>query len=205
METITPLAEIQLGSIPIILKLESHTRPGSHKGRPFPIIAKQLIDNGVRHALLMSSGNSAEALAYYTRDYHIELTIITDALSPREFQVRLREYKHVNLEVVNNPDKNGSHMDARRKLRQEIMKNDSSIIEVDQYCDQRIPLAYEQTLFQEIDKQLHNEVGAIFLPMGTGGLLSGALRYVCRNQKKWKIFGVDAVGSKLLWSPPRRS
>lgn len=198
----TPFVEIMIDSVPVMLKLESYTPPGSHKGRAARLIANDLIAQAVRQALLLSSGNMADAMAYYTRDTDIELIVITDMLSPQEFHSKLRQYPHVDLRIVDCPDASGSHLAARHQLARGLLDEIPTIIEIDQYSDRRIPFAYETTLCPEIDSQLEGNIGAVVLPTGTGGLLNGVLRFANRQRKNWTIIGVDAVGSSLHWSVP---
>jgi len=198
----TPFVEARVGSVPVMLKLESYTHPGSHKGRAAKLIASDLIEKDTRQALLLSSGNMADGMAYYTRGKDIKLVVVTDVLSPREFHSKLRQYPHVDLRIVNCPDASGSHLTARRQLARRLLDQNPEMIEIDQYSDRRIPFAYEISLCPEIDHQFNGDVGAVVIPTGTGGLLNGMLRFTQRQRKNWTIIGVDAVGSSLHWSVP---
>jgi cysteine synthase len=198
----TPVAEIMIGTMPVTLKLEEYNASGSHKDRFAWIIVRHLRETGVRQAVMLSSGNAAIGVAHHTQDEKIELTIITDTLSPREFRQKLLSYHHVRLEVVNQPDANGSHMEARYALRDTFLASNRWAVEIDQYGDRRIPLAYEKTLFREIDLQLYGDVGAVVVPTGTGGLLNGLLKYKLKNNRRWEVIAADAYGSRLFWQPP---
>src|SRR6266404_2604746 len=149
--TMTPIAEIMIGTMPLILKLEQYTPSGSHKDRFAQMIARHLRIRGVRQAFMLSSGNAGIGMAHHTQDDDLDLFVITDTLSPREFRDRLRDYRHVQLEVVDKPDEHGSHMAARLEVRERYVAENPGAFEIDQYSDRRIPLAYEQTLFRELD------------------------------------------------------
>src|SRR4051794_5132551 len=112
----TPIAEVDVGGGRTAwLKLEIFDPTGSHKGRSAQWLADGLKQRSATRAVIMSSGNMANAMAYYPRGARLMLEIITDALSPREFRDHLSAYPHVNLHVVDRPDANGSHMVARRE------------------------------------------------------------------------------------------
>jgi cysteine synthase A len=203
----TPLTEASLGGFPLLLKREEFTPSGSHKDRPTRLIAQSLRDGGKFRPvggkkplfLLSSSGNFGNGLAYHTQDDPIDLVVVTDVLSPVEARDALRAYHHVRLEVIDQPDESGSHLKARQELLAQYLRHDPSATVVDQYGDRRVPLAYELTLAREIDEQTGGEVAAVFLPVGTGGLVNGLLKYAVKNRRRWSIFAADARGSRLFW------
>ena len=205
----TPLTEIELGGLPVLLKREEFTPSGSHKDRPTKLITDALRRNGKFRPVggkkpqfvVPSSGNFGNGFAFHTQDDLIEVVVITDVLSSVESQETLRAYDHVQLDVVNQPDETGSHLKARMALLAEhIAKNPTATV-INQYCERCVPLAYELTLAREIDEQTDGQVGAIVLPVGTGGMLNGLLKYIEKNRRNWKVIAADARGSRLFHDP----
>lgn len=205
----TPLTEAGLGSLSILLKREEFTPSGSHKGRPTKFIADVLRRNGKFRPvagkkpqfIVPSSGNFGSGFAYHTQDDDIEVVIITDALSSHESQKALRAYGHVQVEVVNDPDESGSHLKARLALMAEFIAKNPKATIINQYCERCVPLAYELSLAKEIDEQTDGQVGMIVLPVGTGGMLNGILKYVQKHRRNWTVIAADARGSRLFHDP----
>jgi cystathionine beta-synthase len=206
----TPLTESTLGSLSILLKREEFNPSGSHKDRPTKLISSVMRHNGKFRPVggkrpvfvVPSSGNFGHGFAYHTQDDDIEVVIITDVLSSPESQDTLRQYSHVTLEVVDHPDETGSHVEERMRRLDDVCKHRKQlgheVAVVNQYCERCVPLAYELSLAREIDVQTDGQVGMIVLPVGTGGLLNGILKYAKKHHRHWTVVAADARGSRLF-------
>ena len=140
---VTPLMELDLGPGLgyVLAKLEMYNPSGSHKDRPGRLITGALRHNGLlkpgARLLVPSSGNFAGSIAYHTATDRVEVVTITDVLSPVEFRDRLRNYPHVRVEVVNDPNETGSHLKARLRLLDDLRLQHPDAIEINQYRDRR--------------------------------------------------------------------
>ena len=208
-DTATPITEIALGSLPVLLKREEFVPSGSHKGRPTKFIADALRRNGKFYRVtgkkpqfvVPSSGNFGIGFAFHTQYDDIEVLVITDALSSVESREALRAYDHVRVEVVDQPDESGSHLKARMALLANFLAKNPNATVINQYCERCVPLAYELSLAKEIDEQTDGQVGMIVLPVGTGGTLNGVLKYVQKHRRNWTVIAADARGSRLFHDP----
>jgi cysteine synthase len=204
----TPVRQLAVAGINLLLKLEEFFPSGSSKGRPAGLIADSLRRTGMFQSvggqkplfLAPSSGNFWRGFAHHTQNDSIEVLAVSDHLSPPELRVVPETFPHVRLKVIDNPDETGSHLRARLAWIADFCRRVPRAILIDQYRDPRVPLAYE-ALAREIDEQADGHVGAIFVPVGTGGLLNGISRYSLTNDRRWRIFAVDARGSRLFWTP----
>jgi cysteine synthase len=165
----TPVVGVNLFGITVALKIEMETAAYSHKARAIPFaveMLKQIHGLGTRRfkLILSSSGNTARALAVYTAGIPIKLFIVADALSPIEQLKPLRQFGHVELIVVDCPDKSGSHMAARRRTISAMKaKFGDDLIELDQYRSAIFPFGYASSLAPEIESQVPN-LSEIFVP-----------------------------------------
>ena len=199
----TPMAQIKIAGREVFGKLERDHPTGSHKDRLAQFITSKWQNprGQERHAWVSSSGNFARAIAHYSKNKHTKLSVVTDVLSPASILESLKEFEHVNLHVVNDPDHSGSHLHARKRLIRDGMQKDSGSIFVDQYDDLSLPNAYARTLGPELLTQTDGRIAAVFVAVGTGATVNGLLRFRDRNGLNFPIFGVDAQGSALLRSP----
>lgn len=201
----TPLIEFELVGSTLLAKREQYTPSGSHKYRAAqPIVesyrrTRQVSE--ISKLLVPSSGNFARAMAECTSDLHIPLLVVTDVLSPSALLTPLKSYPHVQLVIVDDPDPTGSHVRARMRLVAKMIDEDPRAVLVDQYRNPLIPLAYESTLVPELVTQCRGEISAVFVPVGTGGLLCGFAQYRRRHRVRWRLFAVDALGSALFRPP----
>lgn len=194
----TPLETIQVMGCKCGVKLEQFYVPGSHKGRVGEPIATQLQLKGVEKAIVSSSGNFAESIAFYTQNLPISIRCVTDVLSSGIMMKRLQSYSHVELVVINQPDEGGSHLQARLEYIKDVMEKDPNFFFIDQYQNFLLPIIYENTLAEEIWKQTKGEVSSLFVPCGTGGTIKGLASYFKKRKPEVRIFAVDARGSHLF-------
>lgn len=188
-------------------KLECENSAGSHKDRPARWLlthlrsAGRIGGDGTRQLLVSSSGNFAKAIAYHSLGDKVEIVVVTDVLSPHGFIEQLSAFPHVHVHVVDEPDSTGSHLAARLRLVDQLLKQNPDMIFIDQYKNPLIPEAYEKTLGPELTAQIGGEMGAVFLPIGTGGTLNGLIHHRANRGGSWSFFAVDAEGSGLFRPP----
>ncbi len=203
-----PVADLLLGNRRVYARLERETPSGSHKDYAGRFIVEDKRRRGEIHQrrlsrfLVPSSGNFGHSFATHTRDDHVKVVIVTDVLSPKPLRDRFRDdYNHVEVELVDDPDDTGSHMRARLELIEKLRRDDPRLILVDQYSDARIPRAYEMSLINDMYRQMHEDLAAVFVAVGTGGLANGLHQFRERFQLNFQIFAVDADGSCLARPP----
>lgn len=202
----TPLEQVWIESMPVLVKMESQNPSGSHKDRPIQFLIQSLksqglIGNQEVTIIVSSSGNTGYATGYHTADQKVKLIVVTDTLSPQEHRDALKRFSHVTVIVVDKADATGSHISARFTTIARLREQISNAVVLDQYGDPRFPLAYEQTLAQEIDEETHGDPCTIFVAVGTCASAAGLLDYREKHNTKWTIFFVDTEGSALFNDP----
>jgi cysteine synthase A len=189
-----------------LAKLENHNPTGSHKDRAAPFYVDALAATGRLRAgseiLISSSGGYGRSLAQETLHRNVKLHVITDVLSSPGQIRSLANFPHVRVTVVDDPDETGSHLAARKRLIQELLRQDATRVFADQYDNFILPMAYAETLAPEIYRQTHGLVSAIFVVVGTGATQNGILQYKVQHGVRWRVIAVDAVGSALFHTAP---
>jgi cysteine synthase len=204
----TPIAVIDTGVIRARAKLEQFNVTRSHKDRAARFLIETMLCTGAIGAgtelVLSTSGNFGKAIAHYASQLGIAVQIVTDVLSSPSLIDELRDYSNARVMVINEPDSTGSHIKARFRLIDQILEENRKSVFVDQYSNFLIPIAYEASLAREIDEQTKGSMQALILPVGTGGMLNGILKYKNHSGARWPVIAVDAQGSALFHVPPPR-
>ena len=202
----TPIVAFETQTTSVLAKLEQCNPSGSHKDRPARLIIEALFRSGRlspdARLLVSSSGNFARAIAYWTASSGVLVEVYTDVLSSAGQISSLWAFPHVRVNVIDEPDATGSHLKARLRLIAEAQSRDPKAVFIDQYQNFLLPLAYEQTLAQEIEEQTRGDVSAVFVVVGTGATLNGILQYKIQHAARWRVIAVDAAGSALFHVPP---
>ena len=156
--------------------------------------------------IISSSGNAAFALARATLPWapNGKLIVVTDTLSPPEMISRLKAFAHIEAVVVDQPDATGSHAVARQKVVDDLVRDRPGSFEVSQYGNTGSVASFwangYDLLCAEIEAAFP-DVAAIVMPLGTCASIRSFAAFKMKNQRRWKIFGVDAKGSALLGKP----
>ena len=203
----TPMSIIDFAGWKLALKLEGFSSSNSHKARAAERTVARLRRAGLikgpvaqRVVLVMSSsGNAANEIAKRTVGTNVDLFIYTDVLSPREMIARLELWPHARVVIIDEPDASGSHARARKRELRAFLRAHPDAVEIDQYSDSDWPCGYS-TIFSEIEKQVE-DVGSIFVPVGTAATLRAAAQFKTYFQRRWDIYAVDAAGSALNGKP----
>ena len=185
-------------------KIEGENPSGSHKHRLAAAKVESLrktgrIGHGQAILLLSSSGRMAEAFAMQTADIDgVRLIIVSDKLSPDALLAKLRKFSHVELIVVDKPDSTNSHLEARLRVIDDLKKRYPHAIYIDQYSDELLPIAYLDSLVEEVLEQTTGHMSIIFVPTGTGATLRAFDLDKFINGRRYIIQPVDAEGSSLF-------
>jgi cysteine synthase len=207
----TPLHKQRIAGKEVWLKREDLNPYGSHKAygvinyRDWLRRSGWLKKKGRRVLIVSSSGRFVEAFAKATRKDNVEIVLVTDVLSSPALVAGLARYPHVtvDLPLINEPNRTGSHLPARLRRVEELRRQIPGALFVDQYTDPLLPEGYRKHLGPQLTRQSRGDIGAVFVPVGTGGLANGLVRYRRQTGGSWPIFAVDAEGSALLRTPPR--
>ncbi len=204
----TPLVRLsrvtrELGPVerqPLILaKLETMNPGGSVKDR----IGLPMIEAAERAGLLKpggtiiepTSGNTGHglAIAAVLKGYRC-IFVMADKQSAEKQQL-LRAYgAEVVLCPTNvDPDSPESYYSVAARLARDI----PGAFKPDQYWNQQNPDAHEATTGPELWRQTDGRISHLVASVGTGGTITGAARYLKRQNPSIVVVGADPEGSVL--------
>lgn len=148
------------------------------------------------HIVETSSGTFARGLAWASRKYGVQCTIVTSSLMDNWLKASLKAFG-ANVEAVDDPGRGlRANQEARMNRLIEIRKAENSIYWTCQYDNPDNLTAYE-SLAENIHSSLGNVdylVGAV----GTGGSTGGTAEGLRKLKNDVKLVGVDLTGSVLF-------
>lgn len=198
----TPLVEVtRIGTGPcrLFLKLENANPSGSIKDRP----ARAMIEAAEADGRLREGGTIVEATAGNTglglalvgarKGYRIVL-VVPDKMA-RE---KILHAKAMGAEIVlTRSDVGKGHPDYYQDLAAAITARTPGAIYINQFENPANPLAHETTTAPELLAQMHGDIDAIVVGVGSGGTLTGIGRYMRRESPKTRMVLADPAGSVL--------
>lgn len=209
----TPLQALALviaGATRIVhLKLEAANPTGSVKDRTGYALLRDLQERrrlrrgGV--VIESTSGNLGVALAALCQTHGYGFVAVVDPKTTEENLARMRALG-AKIELVEQPDATGGYLLSRLGRVQALCQRFPDYAWTDQYANPSNPLIHYTTTGPEIYTQMRKKVGALFVPVSTGGTLAGIGRYFREVSPATRIIGVDARGSVVFGAPagPRK-
>ena len=198
----TPMVEvtrIDTGPCQLFLKLESQNPGGSIKDR----IGKTMIEQAEHDGLLNPGGTVVEATAGNTglglalvariKGYRVVL-VVPDKMAPE----KILHLKALGAEIhLTRSDVGKGHPEYYQDLAARLAAEIPGAFFADQFNNPANPLAHETTTGPEIWEQMHHEVDAIVVGVGSSGTLTGLTRYFRQAQPQLEFVLADPQGSIL--------
>ncbi len=191
------------------LKLEADNPSGSVKHRTALSLVRQLehearLDRG-RVLLESTSGNLGIALAFVARQRGLRFCAVLDPNVQRPL-LRKMLALGATVEMVCEPDSQGSYLDARLARVKELMSSSPAYVWTNQYEAPANPATHAATTGPELWLQSDGAVDALFMAVSTGGTLAGVAQYLRDVAPHVSVIAVDAIGSAALGNAagPRR-
>lgn len=165
----------------LYLKSEHLQKTGSFKIRGATNKVKQAVTEGAKYVTAASSGNHGQAVAYITKQLGVPSTIVvpTDASLCKINAIQAYNGK---VEMC------GTTSKERLPRAKEIAELENGIF-IPPYDDPYI-MAGQGTIGLEILEQLQ-DVDAVVVPIGGGGLISGILTAIKESHPRIKVIGVE--------------
>lgn len=182
---VTPIfSSEQLSSLcgmDIFLKSEHLQKTGSFKIRGATNKVKQAVKDGATQVTAASSGNHGQAVAFIAQKLGVPATIVVpvDAKEPKKNAIKAYGGK---IETC------GTMSEERIPRAKELAEQNNGVF-IPPYDDPLI-MAGQGTVGLEILGQL-DDVDAVIVPVGGGGLLSGNLVAIKESNPKIKVIGVE--------------
>lgn len=198
----TPLVEItrmDTGPCQLFVKLENQNPTGSIKDR----IALSMIEAAEREGKLQPGGTIVEATAGNTglglaliagaKGYRLIL-VIPDKMS----QEKIAHVRALGAEVrLTRSDVTRGHPEYYQDMAARLTAEIPGAFYVNQFGNPANPLAHETTTGPEIWKQMHHDMDAMVVGVGSGGTLTGLGRFFRKVQPKLEMILADPTGSIL--------
>jgi cystathionine beta-synthase len=198
----TPLIEvtrIDRGPCRLFLKLESANPSGSLKDRP----ARAMIEAAEADGRLSPGGTIVEATAGNTglgltlvggRKGYRTLLVVPDKMA-RE---KVLHAKALGAEVITTrSDVGKGHPDYYQDVAEAIAARTPGAFYINQFANPANPQAHAATTGPEILRQMDQNVDAVVVGVGSGGMLSGIGRFMRGASPKTAMILADPVGSVL--------
>ena len=136
-----------------------------------------------------SAGNHAQGVASACKKLKIKCLIVMPKTTP---EIKIRAVKNFGARVK----LFGDNYDQAVKHAYEICKKENK--EFIHPFDDPYTIAGQGTVGKEI-LETNDDLDAIFVPVGGGGLLAGVSAWIAQNNKKIKIYGVEVDDSACLY------
>ncbi len=198
----TPLVEItrfDTGLCRLFVKLENQNPTGSIKDR----MALAMVEAAERDGHLRPGGTIVEATAGNTglglalvaavKGYELIL-IIPDKMS----QEKILHVRALGARaIITRSDVTKGHPEYYQDLAEKIAAETPGAFFVNQFKNPANPLAHETSTGPEIWEQMHHEVDAVVVGVGSSGTLTGLSRFFAKVQPDCEIVLADPAGSVL--------
>jgi cystathionine beta-synthase len=198
----TPMVEItrvDSGPCRLFVKLENQNPTGSIKDR----MALAMVEAAERDGKLPAGGTIVEATAGNTG---LGLALVAAAKGYRLILVipdKMSQEKILHLRalgaraVITRSDVTKGHPEYYQDLAERIAAETPGAFYVNQFKNPANPLAHETSTGPEIWEQMHHDVDAVVVGVGSSGTLTGLSRFFARVQPDCEIVLADPEGSVL--------
>jgi threonine dehydratase len=143
-----------------------------------------------RGVITASAGNHAQGVALSARQLGLRAVIVMPLTTP---EIKVEAVREMGAEVVLCGD---SYSDAQAHA--EALAAEAGLVFVHPFDDPLV-IAGQGTIGEEIIRQSHGRVAAVFVPVGGGGLLAGIAGYVKALFPQTLVFGVEPYESDALY------
>ncbi|WP_041641469.1 threonine ammonia-lyase, biosynthetic [Magnetococcus marinus] len=142
-----------------------------------------------RGIIAASAGNHAQGVAFSARQLGLSATIVMPCTTP---EIKVGAVKQFGAQVVLHGDNYSIAADHCKELAQH---NGMTFIHP---FDDELVIAGQGTVGLEIMRQSGNQLDAIFVPVGGGGLIAGIATYVKNLLPQIRIIGVEPTDSDAM-------
>ncbi len=208
----TPLVELRRyleeSDLRVFAKLEGLNPGGSAKDRPAAAIVEDAIENGVigPETLVVeaSSGNTGIGLAQVCAYHGLRFRCLIDPKTTSHNVAMLRVYG-AEIEMVEHPDPVTKELLPAKLARVDaLLASDEDVFWVDQYGNHANARSHYEGTIREVLDALDEPPDFLFVATATCGTLRGCLDHLKDRGLPTKIIAVDAEGSQIFGSPPRK-
>lgn len=143
-----------------------------------------------RGVIAASAGNHAQGVAYSASRLGLRAVIVMPQTTP---EIKVEAVRDLGAEVVLAGD---SYSDAEVRCRE--LAAETGLVFVHPFDDPLV-IAGQGTIGAEILRQSHGRLGALFVPVGGGGLIAGVAAYVKALMPGVRVIGVEPFEADAMY------
>ncbi len=151
---------------------------------------KSQVVNGI---VCASAGNHAQGFAVSCSTLGYKGKVFMPTTTPNQKIQQVKKFGKTNVEVILYGE---NFTQAYEKALEECDKYNKIFIHP--FDDKRV-ITGQATLFLEIINQFNNQLDYLFIPIGGGGLISGAINVFKQLSPKTKIIGIEPKGAPSMY------
>ena len=153
-------------------------------------IANLTAEERARGVITASAGNHAQGVAYSARHLGLRAVIVMPRTTP---EIKVEAVESMGAEVVLEGD---SYSDAQAHCDRLAVERGLSFVHP---FDDPLVIAGQGTIGEEILRQAHGRLDAVFVPVGGGGLLAGIAGYVKALMPQVAVIGVEPFEADAMY------
>jgi threonine dehydratase len=153
-------------------------------------IAHLSAEQRARGVTAASAGNHAQGVAYSARHIGIRAVIVMPETTP---EIKVEAVRELGAEVVLSGD---SYSEAQ--ARGEALAAETGLTFVHPFDDPLV-IAGQGTIGEEILRQGHGRLSAVFVPVGGGGLIAGVAGYIKALLPRVRVVGVEPFEADAMY------
>lgn len=174
-----------------LFKLENLQMTGSFKERGALNRLLALSDEErARGVIAASAGNHAQAVAYHANRLGISTKIVMPRYSPL---VKIRSTEHWGAEVI----LEGNNFDEAFQYSQEIVSTENRTY-LHPFDDLKVVEGQGTLGLELLDSKWGDNIEAILVPVGGGGLIAGIATYVKETRPNIQVIGVEETSCNAV-------
>ena len=191
---VTPLQRSRrlstLTGLDVWLKREDLQPVRSYKLRgAYNFLAQLDSDEAARGAVCASAGNHAQGVAYAAAALGIRARIYLPRTTPHQKRDRVRALGGDSVDMVISGD---TYDDAAAAAAEDAASTGAVVVPA---FDHPRTVAGQGTVAREIVDQLGREPDTVVVPVGGGGLISGALTWLGARHPEVRVVGAEPLGA----------
>jgi cysteine synthase A len=188
-------------SVDVLAKLEYLNPLGSTKDRVARFVIQRVTQRGLLvpggEVVESSSGNFGIALAALAPLYGLSVTCVVDPIVTGP-NLTILKGLGARVEMVDQPDEHGGYLHTRLRRVQEIVRDRTNALWINQYANDLCWQAHYESTATEILKQVECPVDVLVVAVSTTATLLGTARGLREHWPQLKVVAVDAVGSVVF-------
>ncbi len=150
-------------------------------------LSRQEQDRGV---IAASAGNHAQGVAFSAQKLGLKALIVMPATTP---QIKIDAVKSFGAEVVLHGD---NYSEAAAHCNDILASSGMTFIHP---FDDKLVIAGQGTVADELLRQSAGRMNAVFVPVGGGGLIAGIAAYLKSLAPEIKVIGVEPLDSDAMY------